>query len=303
MPSGSAAGGVPPLVSVVMPSLNQARFLEQALRSVLEQSHRRLELIVADGGSGDGTLELLQQWQARDARVRFFSEPDTGPADALNKALARVRGTVVGWLNADDEYTPGAVERTLQALHSQPHWALVYGHGEHMDEAGKPLAPYPTLPPHTPLERFNEGCFICQPTVFFKRTVPLLLGPLDESLKTAFDFDYWLRAFGRLEGRIGFVDALQARSRLHDQCITRRARMRVTLEGMQVLWRHQKAAPGQWLLSYLEELLADPKARGDAGALDGHMAQMLEQARPWLDPLALPHLQQQVARRLQRDRT
>lgn len=302
MPSGSVAAGASPLVSVVMPSLNQARFLEKALSSVLEQSHQRLELIVADGGSNDGTLELLRQWQARDARVRFFSEPDTGPAEALNKALARVRGTIVGWLNADDEYTPGAVQRALQALRSQPQWALVYGQGEHMDEAGRRLEPYPTLPPHTPLARFNQGCFICQPTVFFKRTVALLLGPLDESLKTAFDFDYWLRAFKQLEGRIGFVDALQARSRLHDQCITRRARMRVTLEGMQVLWRHQGSAPGHWLLSYLEELLADPKARAEAGALDQHMGQMLAQVHSWLDPLALPHVKEQVARRLQLER-
>jgi glycosyltransferase involved in cell wall biosynthesis len=105
-----------PLVSVVMPSLNQAEFIVSAVQSVLSQSYGHLELIVADGGSTDGTLALLQQQQGLDSRLRWMSEPDTGPADALNKALRRARGTIVGWLNSDDLYAEGAIDRAVQAL-------------------------------------------------------------------------------------------------------------------------------------------------------------------------------------------
>lgn len=273
-----------PLVSIVMPSLNQAAFLPAAVASVLVQSYANVELIVADGGSTDGTLALLQSLQQRDARLRWISEPDRGPADALNKALRLARGTVIGWLNSDDQYTLGAVQRAIQALACAPAWLMVYGHGQHIDAGGAVLGRYPSLPPNSPLTQFAQGCFICQPTVFFKRTMWLLLGPLDESLKTAFDFDYWLRAFKRLPGRIGFVDVVQAQSRLHDGCITQRLRHTVILEGMQLLARHLGHAPKEWLLTYVDEMLAAPPNQSDIANLRQDVLDLLEQVKPWLLP-------------------
>jgi len=91
-----------PLVSIVMPSLNQAAFIAAAVESVLSQSYPQLELIVGDGGSTDGTQAWLAQRQTQDARLRWFSEPDSGPADALNKLLRQAKGTLIGWLNSDD---------------------------------------------------------------------------------------------------------------------------------------------------------------------------------------------------------
>ncbi len=91
-----------PLVSIVMPSFNQAAFIPAAVESVLSQSYPELELIIADGGSTDGTIEWLKQKCLSDTRLRFFSETDSGPADALNKALKKTRGTIIGWLNSDD---------------------------------------------------------------------------------------------------------------------------------------------------------------------------------------------------------
>ena len=100
-----------PLVSIVMPSLNQGQYIEAAVMSVLEQSWRRLELVVQDGGSSDETLAILQRISGQDSRLKYSSSPDSGPAQALNRALAKTKGTIIGWLNADDLYTPGALER------------------------------------------------------------------------------------------------------------------------------------------------------------------------------------------------
>lgn len=205
-----------------MPSFNQANFIAESVESVLSQSYRHLELIVvADGGSTDGTPDWLSQKSRQDPRLKWFSGPDTGPADALNKALKIVRGTLIGWLNSDDLYTPNAIQRAVDALITEPAWLMVYGHGEHIDEHGRFIEAYPTRLPSTPAEEFADRCFICQPTVFFKRSLTVLLGPLDETLKTAFDFDYWLRAFIQIPERIGFIDTAQAKSRLHAQWLCR----------------------------------------------------------------------------------
>lgn len=255
-------GASRPLVSVVMPSRNQSAFIGEAIESVLGQDYPRVELIIADGASSDDTQDVLGRFARRHANLRWFSEPDTGPAQALNRALALVRGTVIGWLNSDDLYAPGAIARAVSAFARQPDWLMVYGHGEHVDVQKKPIERYPTQLPSTPIEAFAQGCFICQPSVFFKRTQLVLLGRLDESLKTAFDFDYWLRAFAAFPQRIGFIDVVQAYSRLHDDCITLRQRRQVMLEGMRVLSRHLGHAPNEWAMTYVDELLRAPDQQG-----------------------------------------
>ena len=263
-----------PMVSVVMPTLNQAEFIEASIVSVLSQSYPRLEVVVSDGGSSDGTLDILKRIAAVDARLRWVSATDTGPAQAINRALELTRGTYIGWLNSDDLYTPGAIERAVQALAANNDWLMVYGHGQHIDRAGRVIENYPTLGPETSVARLADGCFICQPTVFFKRVFWVILGKLDESLKTAFDFDYWFRAFTGMPERIGFVHHVQAQSRLYPECITFRLRAKVFREGMQVVARHRGHAPRHWVLSYLNELLnADPQAarRNETEAAIGNL--------------------------------
>jgi hypothetical protein len=264
-----------------MPTLNQKAFIAASVDSVLSQSHSNIELWVADGGSTDGTVDWLTNKQLEDCRLHWFSEPDSGPANALNKALHRVRGTIIGWLNSDDLYAAGTIQRAVETFTANPGWLMVYGHGNHIDEAGHFVSQYPTLPPETSIEAFLDGCFICQPTVFFKRSMNILLGPLNEHLKTAFDFDYWLKAFTKLPGRIGFVDAVQAYSRLHKDCITLRMRRTVALEGIQLLARHLGHAPSHWLLTYAEELRSQSAAQNmPASELHRQLLELLDEVVP-----------------------
>lgn len=278
--------------------MNQAEFIDDAITSVLSQDYPNIELIIADGSSRQDTLDILDCRRRQDPRLRYFSRPDRGPAHAVNDAMDAVRGTFIGWLNSDDLYAPGAVSRAMAVMAKQPHMLMVYGQGEHVDAHGDSISTYPTLPPPTPVSKFSEGCFICQPTMFFRRSARILLGPLDEKLKASFDFEYWLRAFSAFPDRIGFVDAVQAMSRLHDGCITMRMRRTVALEGMQVLARHLGSAPKEWLLTYLDELSQqDAKENGIADIM-AHLHETASVAATWMTQQEQIELKTLLARRL-----
>jgi hypothetical protein len=246
-----------PLVSVVMPSLNQAPLLELAVRSVLAQSYENVELVVADGQSTDGTIELLVQLQQEfGGRLRWVSQQDTGPAQAINTAIALAHGDIIGWLNSDDVYAEGAIGKAVDQFTKQAHCQMVYGLANHIDAAGNVLNTYPTRPPTTPLDAFADGSFICQPTVFMRRGALALVGPLDESIHTAFDFELWLRFFKRFPHQISMVRSIQASSRLHAGSRTQRQRRQVAVEGMKVRFQHLNMVPPHWFWTHLEEMCA-----------------------------------------------
>ncbi len=252
-----------PLVSIIMPSLNQVEFIEQAIDSVLNQPYKKVELIISDGSSNDGTVKLLRKKQTMDSRIKWTSEKDTGPANALNKALLKTKGTIIGWLNSDDLYQIDTIQQSVQYFNKHPNKLMLYGEGEHIDEQGKFINNYPTHPPTATIQQFRQGCFICQPTVFFKRTMTVLLGQFDEKLKTAFDFDYWLRAFSAFSERIGYINQVRASSRLHQNCITQRMRRTVALESMKVLSKYIGVASTnvQWVLTYIDEIIEEKQKK------------------------------------------
>lgn len=266
-----------------MPSLNQVKFIADSVVSVLEQNIANLDLIVVDGLSNDGTLELLTKLQSiYPNKLRWVSLLDSGPAQALNTAISMSRGDIIGWLNSDDLYATDAIAKAIAHFEKNPNHQLVYGLAQHIDAAGFPLGAYPTKPPSTRIDEFSNGSFICQPTVFMRKAALDLVGPLDESLKTAFDFDLWLRFFKRFPGQIGLIRRIQASSRLHDACLTQTQRQTVALEGIQVLARHLNYVPLHWFHTHLDEMCAAYPLGPNQEPLIKQLEAFIKAAKPYL---------------------
>jgi hypothetical protein len=200
-----------PLVTVVTPSLNQGKFIEATIQSVLSQDYPNLEYIVMDGGSTDETLEILCSYGRR---LRWVSEPDGGQSQAINTGWRMAEGEILTWLNADDLFSPGAVRRAVLALQAAGgDVAGVYGDCVYIDEQGQPLGKYPSQSfDYGRLVQLAED-FIPQPGAFLRRNWLERVGLLDESLHYVMDYDLWLRLgmFARLE----YLPEVSAFARLH----------------------------------------------------------------------------------------
>jgi Glycosyl transferase family 2 len=173
-------------VSVVTPCLNPGSWLERCLDSVSAQTYPHIEHIVIDGGSTDGTVELLRRHG-----VRFVSEPDSGQANAINKGFKLASGAFVGWLNADDVLTPGAIEATVATLRANPSVGWTYGEVELRRNGERDYAFRP--PAQLTPRSFDISSVIPQPGSFVARWALERVGDLDESLHLAMDYDLWLR--------------------------------------------------------------------------------------------------------------
>ena len=174
------------LVSVVTPCLNPGERLERCLASVAAQTYSRVEHVVVDGGSTDGTVERLRR-----AGVRFVSEPDGGQTDALNRGFALASGDLLGWLNADDELTPRAIEHVVSALGRDPAAGFAYGDCDVRRAGARVLLWRP--PPRVDLAALDLGDVLPQPGSFVRRDALDPVLPLDDSFQLAMDFELWLR--------------------------------------------------------------------------------------------------------------
>lgn len=193
-----------PLVSVVTPSLNQAGTIAATLESVRLQTYPDVEHIVVDGGSTDGTLEILQ---AAEASVRWTSEPDSGMYEALNKGFAAATGEILAYLNADDAWFPWTVETAAHTLRRRPEAGFVFG-DLLIEESNGELR----LDFHSPfrLAYVRRHAFLAQPTVFLRRSLWEEEGPFDASLQLLGDVEYWSRIAERHPGwKVNEVLALQ----------------------------------------------------------------------------------------------
>lgn len=202
-----------PLVSIVMPSLNQGRFIAQSIESVLAQSYPNVELIVVDGGSTDETLAILKSFGAR---LKWISEKDDGQSQAVNKGWRMARGEIFGWLNADDLLAPNAMTRAVDALESDAALATlagVYGDCIYIDEAGAALGKYPAEEFDYEKLVLRAEDFIPQPGAFLRREWAERVGMLDERLHFVMDYDLWLRL--GMRAPLKFLRGEMARARLH----------------------------------------------------------------------------------------
>jgi glycosyltransferase involved in cell wall biosynthesis len=236
-----------PRITVVTPTLNHARFLESTIRSVLDQGYPDLEYWVIDGGSTDGTLAILERHAGA---LRWVSESDRGQADAINKGLARATGAVVGWLNSDDTYLEGALERVGSFLAAHPDVDVLYGEAYYVDREGEVVRPYPTR--EFDYEALAHHCYVCQPSVFFRRRVLDDVGLLDPKLRVALDYDFWIRLFRRhVPARL---DAYLATSRMYSDNKTLALRPLAYREIIRTVRRHYGYVPFSWSLGRMSYL-------------------------------------------------
>lgn len=228
-------------VSIVTPSYNQACYLEETIRSVLDQDYPDLEYMIVDGGSTDGSLEIIRKYE--DRLAWWVSERDRGQTDAINKGFARASGDVFAWLNSDDTYEPGAVSKAVAYLRAHREAGLVYGDANLIDENGKILGKFPAR--QTSYQKLLRGyVHIPQQAAFFRGSLWKKVGPLDPDFTFAMDYDLWVRLAKISE--IHYTPSLWANFRLHGAGKTNVIDDRCYPEMLKVYYREGGKRPS-WL--------------------------------------------------------
>lgn len=243
-------------VSIITPSFNQGKFIARTLQSVKQQQDTlpndiAIEHVVYDGGSTDDTLEILRGFKDD---VVWVSEPDRGQTHAVNKGLQNTTGEIIGWLNSDDVYYPGAISKVLNFFAENPEVDVVYGMARHIDIYDKVINSYPTAA--FSVQDLLANCFICQPALFFRRRVLNKTGLLDESLNYCMDYEFWVR-MALLGIKFAYLQDLLAGSRLYPQNKTLSAKVAVHAEINDMLKKHLNYVPISALINYAYAVVSE----------------------------------------------
>lgn len=209
-----------PKISIIVPTLNQARFIEETIQSVLTQNYPNLELIVLDGGSTDDTVEILKKYTGS---LTWISEPDKGQVDAINKGLNLVTGEVVAYINSDDVYTPTALLTVGKYFSEHPDTQIVTGKCINIDENGVEtralIKLYKNFWLKLGIDRFLTVLdYVSQPSTFWRSGLIQSIGLFDDQFRNAMDYDYWLRISQK--HKLGFINKYLSKFRIYPTSIT-----------------------------------------------------------------------------------
>lgn len=209
-----------PKISIVMPSYNQAGFIEKSIESVLAQSYPNLELIVMDGGSDDGTINILKKYEKR---LVWVSEQDNGQAHAINKGFQLATGDILAYLNTDDLLEPGCLQRVAETFEKNPAALWLTGRCRNIDEDGQEIRGLIAAYKNILLDFRNYHLllivdFIAQPATFWRKELLQQAGLLNEALRYNMDYDLFLR-FWRIKSPV-YLREYIASFRIHQQSKT-----------------------------------------------------------------------------------
>jgi glycosyltransferase involved in cell wall biosynthesis len=204
-----------PMISAVLPSYNQVKYVSLAINSILAQNYPNLEIIVVDGASADGTVEILKSYGSK---IRWVSEKDKNQSDALNKGFRMAKGEIIAWLNTDDLYEDGALKTIGRYFAEHPDCIWLYGRCINIDQNGDQIQKWVTDYKDFFCRRYSYTSlliqnFISQMAVFFRRSVLQEIGEIDVSLRNGMDYDFWLR-LGRRH-KPAFIDQNLGKFRIH----------------------------------------------------------------------------------------
>ena len=236
-----------PLVSIITPSYNQGEFIRETIESVLSQDYPNIEYIVMDGGSTDDTVDILKSYGER---IKWISEKDKGQGDAVNKGIRIAKGTIIGWLNSDDVYLPGAVSKIVGFFNKHDDTGMVYGRAHYIDREGNVTQDYPTM--YFDRDVLAHNCFICQPAAFFRRFDAINAGLLDISYRCSMDYEFWIRL--SKYSKVSYIHDYLASSRVYDETKTISLRNTVFEENFKIAKEHYGYVPESWMIGYADYL-------------------------------------------------
>jgi glycosyltransferase involved in cell wall biosynthesis len=235
-------------LSVIMPSFNHARYIREAIDSVLNQDYPFADLLVMDGGSTDSTVDILKSYGDR---LQFISQKDKGQSDAINQGFRMARGDVLCWLNSDDFFSPGAVSKVMEVFDLNEGIDWIYGDGCIVDEKGQYMFDSGVLP-FSLWKIIHHRNLIHQPSCFFRKSLIQKVGPLDESLHYVMDWELWIR-FGAFKSK--YIKEMLSSNRTYPQNKTESGHFRRWREIYRVVRRYTNRKMPPIVVLYLMEII------------------------------------------------
>jgi glycosyltransferase involved in cell wall biosynthesis len=244
----------PPKISIITPSLNQGRFIEQTITSVLDQDYPNLEYLILDGGSTDETIDIIKKYENR---LQWVSEKDKGQTDAINRGMNKATGDIIAYLNSDDMYEKNTLWKVADYFNSSPSTMWLSGKCRIIDENNQEIRRGATLYKNFFLRYYSFNIllitnFLCQPSTFWRKEVIRDCGLIDMTYTNAFDYDYFLRiAKGHTPG---IIDEYLAKFRVYSESKTSSNYIKVFMEEEIIACKKYSHSPMFVALHYLNGL-------------------------------------------------